>query len=177
MAEQPLSRRSVVRALSVSSVAVTAGCLGFGPSVDLEYCNERLDRPCENTGVQKDVLQFENTVTSEETYPNGKPAEAAAVVVESVDRLVIYGWAVGNGDPNCRTFGLLQAAVSGRTLRFGVKSGAENFAGACTDNLAWMYYRAVVGVDTDRLDHVRITHVSGGSREPREVTLEESIPV
>lgn len=183
MDDTSLTRRSVVRSLSVLPAAATVGCAGLRPNVELEYCNDRLDRPCEGTDIQKDVLRFENTVTSEETYAAGRPVEAAAVVVESPDQLVIHGWAAGIGDPGCRTFELLQADTSGREFRFGVESDVRFFEDensissslGCEQSLAPMYYRADITVDTERLETVQITHVSGGSNSPEEIVLRDRL--
>jgi hypothetical protein len=176
--ENSINRRNVIRAITAGGVGTVAGCLGFGPDTTLEYCSGELDKPCEGTDIRKDVLEFENVLTSEKMFPSGRPYDAAAVVA-STDRVTIYGWAVGGGDPDCREFNIKRVNIQDSELEFVVKSDT-NFpllGGSCRQDLGTVYYRAEISTAVESLDSVRVTHINDGPNQKPTRLLDSSIDI
>ena len=154
-----MKRRALLSAVAAGGLA---GCLTGQPTpqtvgiderrVDAARCGTVIGRPCGlATGVRNDI---------DRPILVRARLGGAVTVYRATDRLVVRGYILGNGDPNCREARVSTVELAGGTFSVSVHNDTDYAGRGCTDEAAAVHYRVAAGVGESAVDRVRVRHYS-----------------
>ena len=160
--------------LSAAAAGGLAGCLsvrtpptvtGLNQPVDVDTCSKELGRPCDRVGSVE-------RLTEDEFQVQIRSAGGATAHLEN-ERLVVRGYIIGNGDPNCRTNCDWTIELIDGVLWVSVQNRENLLSTGCTEDIGTINYRVALGpADTERVERVWIVLYSTEGEEMMSDKLE-----